>query len=150
MFIAHIMMILPMAPASLINVCGGFIFVQIFQKVGETFTMSLTITMLLLLGSHFTGSCLQWILGRWPLVQGWLNRTCPVLVLATLDASLKGQSCFKVGLLGSIAPDTVNGFAQGRSNLPFCTQFWAEWSALPNAVCTILIGAALSAPKLLT
>jgi len=149
MVIAHLMMIAPFAPASLIDVCGGFIFVQIFQKVGWTFTVALLMTLGLLCASHFTGSCLQWYLGRIPLVQGWLNRTCPVVVLATLDASLKNQGWFRVGLIGSIAPDTINGFAQGRSNLPFWTQFISEWSAIPNAICTILIGAALSEESLL-
>jgi len=149
MIIAHLMMIAPFAPASLIDVCGGFIFVQIFQKVGASFIVALLATLGLLCASHFTGSCLQWYLGKIPLVQGWLNRTCPVVVLATLDALLKGQGWFRVGLIGSIAPDTINGFAQGRSNLDFCTQFWSEWSAIPNAICTILIGAALSEENLL-
>merc|ERR550539_2036095 len=50
---------------TLLHICEEFIFVHIFQLVGQTFLLLFTFTILLLLAFHFKGSCLQWFLLQW-------------------------------------------------------------------------------------
>jgi len=148
LIIAHFMMVNPAAGASMIDMCGGFIFVPIFMDAWKMgFGSALVLTQAILLLSHFTGSSLQWWLGKKPKVQAWLNRITPVIVLAVLDSTLREANWFQVGLIGGVFPDTINGFNQGRINMEFWTQFWSEWSALPNAAVMILNGAVLSQPN---
>merc|ERR1719193_1337257 len=75
LIIAHLMMINPAAGASMIDAVGGFIFVPIFMNSWDmNFSGALAVAQVILLASHFTGSTLQWMLGRIPNVQAWLNR----------------------------------------------------------------------------
>jgi len=148
LIIAHFMMVNPAAGASMIDMCGGFIFVPIFMDAWNMgFGSALVLAQAILLFSHFTGSSLQWWLGKKPKVQAWLNRITPVIVLAVLDSTLREANWFQVGLIGGVFPDTINGFNQGRINMEFWTQFLSEWSALPNAAVMILNGAVLSQPN---
>ena len=43
----------------------------------------------LLKGLHFSGSCAQWVMGSWPSVRLWLNKSAPVLLLTASDSVYK-------------------------------------------------------------
>lgn len=142
---AHLLMINPFVGASMIDIAGGFLLTQIAMSAGASFIQALMINMAVLIAMHFTGSCLQYLIGKVQTVQAWLNRTAPSVLLAASDSVYKSANCFRVGLIGGAFPDTVNGLNQGRMGMAFWTQFWSEWSAIPNAVCLILFGCLIGA-----
>jgi len=138
-------MITPLAPGSAVDAVGGYILGILFTTTysmgfGLAWFWSFFVVVIL----HFAGSCAQWIIGRLQCAQGWMNRVAPVMLLAASDSTLQNAGCIKVGIVGQVFMDTMNGLNQGRMNMPFCTQFWSEWSSIPSAVALVTLGACLS------
>ena len=147
-FIAHIIMITPLAPGSVVDVCAGFLFVSLFvnnegASIEAAFFVSLGITIIL----HFSGSCAQYYVGKIGAVQIWANKTLPPEMLAASDSVLKTANWFKVGVVGQVFMDTANGLNQGRMDMPFCTQFWSEYASIPNAIGLVSLGTILAIPS---
>ena len=78
----------------------------------------------------------------------WGNTNLPVEMLAASDAVLRDANWIKVGLVGYIFLDTANGLNQGRINMPFWTQLFSEWPAIPNALGLVSFGATIAAPAI--
>jgi len=141
--ISHFVMVNPFLSASVIDACGGFILIQVLDKEGVEFHWGLLISLALITVLHFTGSCAQWIIGKHPAVQLWLNKHAPILLLTASDSVYVGAGIFKTGLIGGVFPDTINGLNQGRMGMNCWIQFWSEWSALPNSTALTIGGALL-------
>jgi len=144
--VAFTMLLHPLAPGTGIDVLGGFFFTFVFtNKYNMEFLTLYFITVAILVMLHYTGACIQWILGRMAFIQMWLNSILPTVLLASSDATLVGASWFEVGIIGFFWLDTLNGFNQGRINMSFWTQLLSEWTCLPNAFCFGAFGAAIAA-----
>eukprot|EP01084_Bolivina_argentea_P036954 68313_1 len=146
--IAHMIMITPLAPGSVVDVCAGFLFVSLFvnnenASVEAAYFVSLLLTILL----HFSGSCAQYYVGKISSVQIWANKTLPPEMLAASDSVLKTANWFKVGIVGQVFMDTANGLNQGRMDMKFCTQFWSEYASIPNAIGLVSLGTILAIPS---
>jgi len=143
--LSMIVMLTPLAPGNVVDVCGGFVIVQILmQQEKLSFWDSWMIAMVAVCIIHFTGACAQWYIGMQPCVQAWGNATLPVAMLAASDAVLKEADCFRVGLIGYVFMDTANGLNQGRINMEFWTQLLSEWACIPNAIPLVSLGAAVA------
>lgn len=143
--LSMIVMLTPMAPGNIVDVCGGFVIVQILiqeEKLGFWTAWAVAIAAVCVL--HFAGACAQWYIGKQPCVQSWGNVTLPVPMLAASDAVLKEADCFRVGLIGYVFMDTANGLNQGRINMEFWTQLLSEWTCLPNAIPLVSLGATVA------
>lgn len=140
------LMITPLAPGSAVDMCGGYVLVNLF-KDDYVFLEAIAISFAIIVVLHFIGSCAQWFLGQLNCSQGWLNRELPPMMLAASDSTLQGAGCIKVGIVGQVFMDTANGLNQGRMNMPFCTQFWSEWSSIPCAASLVTLGACLGSPE---
>ena len=146
--IAHVIMITPLAPGSVVDVCAGFLMVSLFVEnngftVFQAWASAFGITIIL----HFSGSCAQYYCGKIRAVQIWGNRTLPPEMLAASDSVLKHANFFQVGIVGQVFMDTANGLNQGRMNMKFCTQFWSEWASIPSAFSLVSLGAVLAIPS---
>jgi len=141
------LMITPLAPGSVVDICGGYVMVNLFMIENDwSFGGAWLLAFIIMVVLHFIGSCLQWFIGRMDCAQGWMNQTFPPMMLAASESTLQEAGCVKVGIVGQVFMDTANGMNQGRMNMKFCTQFWSEWSSLPNAVSLVTLGACLSTP----
>jgi len=143
MLLSHLVMVNPFLSASVLDACGGYILTQCLMTAGWTFVESILLIICVITGLHFSGSCAQWVMGSWPSVRLWLNKSAPVLLLTASDSVYKGAGIWKAGLVGGIFPDTINGLNQGRMGMNCWVQFWSEWSALPNATALTVAGALL-------
>jgi len=143
--ISMIVMLTPLAPGNVVDVCGGFVIVQILmQQEHLTFWEAWVVAIFAVCFLHFNGACAQWFIGKQPCVQAWANASLPVAMLAASDAVLKEASFFKVGLIGYIFMDTANGLNQGRINMEFWTQLLSEWTCFPNAIPLVSLGATVA------
>lgn len=143
--LSMIVMLTPLAPGNVVDVCGGFVVVQILMQQEElSFWHSWAIAIIAVCNIHFIGACAQWYIGKQPCVQAWCNATLPVAMLAASDAVLKEAGCFRVGLIGYVFMDTANGLNQGRINMAFWTQLLSEWACIPNAIPLVSLGAAVA------
>jgi len=145
---AMVIMLAPPAPGNIIDVFGGYLIVVVLimnDDDGDTwdFWTALPVAIVTIVVLHYTGACFQWIIGRRPFAQQWMNRTFPIEMLATSDAVLGDANWFKVGLVGFVFLDTANGLNQGRIEMEFWTQLWSEWGAWPNGICLVTFGATL-------
>mmetsp|Transcript_65525 Transcript_65525/g.104358 ORF Transcript_65525/g.104358 Transcript_65525/m.104358 type:complete len:765 (-) Transcript_65525:153-2447(-) len=146
--IAHIIMITPLAPGSVVDVCAGFLFVSLFvNNEGLSIEAAYFISLALTITLHFSGSCAQYYVGKIGPVQIWANKTLPAEMLAASDSVLKTANWFKVGVVGQVFMDTANGLNQGRMNMQFCTQFWSEYASIPNAIGLVSLGTILAIPS---
>lgn len=138
-------MLTPLAPGNIVDVCGGFVIVQIliFQE-RLSFWESWVIAYFSICVLHFVGACAQWCIGKQPCIQAWGNSTLPVPMLAASDAVLKEANFFRVGLIGYIFMDTANGLNQGRINMEFWTQLLSEWVCFLNALPLVSLGATVA------
>jgi len=146
---ALLIMITPLAPGSAVDMVGGYLLIYLFhvsKQFDYNFIEGWALALAYVVFLHFMGSCAQWFVGRMSCAQGWLNRSLPPMLLAASDSTLKTAGCFKVGVVGQVFMDTANGLNQGRMNMAFCTQFWSEWSSLPNALSLVTLGALLGSP----
>jgi len=144
---SFVIMLAPPAPGNIIDVFGGFLFVTVLiRNDSETWNFwTATILAIISIGLlHYTGACLQWLIGKRPFAQQWMNRTFPIEMLATSDAVLGEANWFKVGLVGFVFLDTANGLNQGRIEMEFWTQLLSEWGAWPNGLCLTTFGATLA------
>jgi len=143
--LSMIVLLTPLAPGNVVDVCGGFVVVQILmQQEKLSFWDSWAIAIAAVCMIHFVGACSQWYIGKQPCVQAWGNATLPVAMLAASDAVLKEADCFRVGLIGYVFMDTANGLNQGRINMEFWTQLLSEWACIPNAIPLVSLGAAVA------
>jgi len=143
--LSMIVMLTPLAPGNIVDVCGGFVMVQILIEQEEmSFWESSAIAYVFVCALHFSGACAQWFIGKQPCVQAWGNSTLPVPMLAASDAVLKKAGFFRVGLIGYIFMDTANGLNQGRINMEFWTQLLSEWTCFPNAFPLVALGATVA------
>merc|ERR1719397_438690 len=141
--LSMIVMLTPLAPGNIVDVCGGFVIIQILKKsIG--FWGAWTIAYFSVCVLHFSGACAQWFIGKQPCVQAWGNATLPIPMLAASDAVLKDANFFRVGLIGYIFMDTANGLNQGRINMEFWTQLLSEWTCFPNALPLVSLGASVA------
>lgn len=141
--LSMIVMLTPLAPGNIVDVCGGFVILQILQKsIG--FWGAWIIAYFSVCVLHFSGACAQWFIGKQPCVQAWGNSTLPIPMLAASDAVLKEANCFRVGLIGYVFMDTANGLNQGRINMEFWTQLLSEWTCFLNALPLVSLGAAVA------
>merc|ERR1719285_1423700 len=140
-----IVMLTPLAPGNIVDVCGGFVLVQIlFYEEGLSFWEASAIAYFSICFLHFVGACAQWFIGKQACIQAWGNSTLPVPMLAASDAVLKEANFFRVGLIGYIFMDTANGLNQGRINMEFWTQLLSEWTCFPNAIPLVSLGATVA------
>lgn len=140
-------MLAPPAPGNIIDVFGGFLFVTVLiRNDSDTWNFwTATILAIISIGLlHYTGACLQWLIGKRPFAQQWMNRAFPIEMLATSDAVLGEAGWFKVGLVGFVFLDTANGLNQGRIEMEFWTQLLSEWGAWPNGLSLTTFGATLA------
>jgi len=143
--ISMVVLLTPLAPGNIVDVCGGFVIVQILrEQEGLGFWTTWAIALAAVCIIHFCGACAQWYIGMQPCVQAWGNRTLPVPMLAASDAVLKEADCFRVGLIGYVFMDTANGLNQGRINMAFWTQLLSEWACIPNAIPLVSLGATVA------
>jgi len=111
---------------------------------GLPFISALLIACAFVVVLHFTGSCLQYFIGKLRWVQEWANFALPPDMLAASDSVLLTAGCFKVGVVGQVFMDTANGLNQGRMNMAFCTQFWSEYASIPTGLCWVATGAVVA------
>jgi len=143
--LSMIVMLTPLAPGNIVDVCGGFVMVQILkEQLHFGFWESWAIATAAVCALHFSGACAQWFIGKQPCVQAWANASLPVPMLAASDAVLKEADCFRVGLIGYVFMDTANGLNQGRINMEFWTQLLSEWTCVPNALPLVSLGATVA------
>jgi len=143
--LSMIVMLTPLAPGNIVDVCGGFVVVQILkEKEHFSFWEASAIAYFSVCILHFTGACAQWGIGKQACIQAWGNSTLPVPMLAASDAVLKEANFFRVGLIGYIFMDTANGLNQGRINMEFWTQLLSEWTCFPNALPLVSLGATVA------
>merc|ERR1719285_511671 len=109
-----------------------------------SFFSATAVSIMMVVALHYTGACFQWMIGRVPFAQQWMNRSFPIEMLATSDAVLGDANWFKVGLVGFVFLDTANGLNQGRIEMEFWTQLLSEWGAFPNGMCLVTFGATLA------
>jgi len=143
--VSMIVMLTPLAPGNIVDVCGGFVMIQILmqqERVG--FYVSWLIAYFSICILHFCGACAQWFIGTQPCVQAWGNASLPIPMLAASDAVLKEANWFRVGLIGCVFMDTANGLNQGRINMEFWTQLFSEWVCFPNAIPLVSLGATVA------
>eukprot|EP00495_Collosphaeridae_sp_1-RS-2012_P008976 TRINITY_DN901_c0_g1_i4.p1 TRINITY_DN901_c0_g1~~TRINITY_DN901_c0_g1_i4.p1 ORF type:complete len:559 (-),score=18.79 TRINITY_DN901_c0_g1_i4:211-1794(-) len=143
--VSLVVMLTPLAPGNIVDVCGGFVMIQILmgqERLG--FYVSWLIAYFSICILHFCGACAQWKIGMQPCVQAWGNASLPIPMLAASDAVLKEANWFRVGLIGSVFMDTANGLNQGRINMEFWTQLFSEWVCFPNAIPLVSIGATVA------
>jgi len=134
-------MLTPLAPGNIVDVCGGFVMIQILMKQERVgFYVSWLIAYFSICIWHVCGACAQWFVGMQPCVQAWGNASLPIPMLAASDAVLKEANWFRVGLIGSVFMDTANGLNQGRINMEFWTQLFSEWVCFPNAIPLVSVG----------
>jgi len=144
---AMIIMLAPPAPGNIIDVFGGFLIVMVLIKDNSeqwSFFSATAVALITVVALHYTGACFQWMIGKLPFAQQWMNRTFPIEMLATSDAVLGDANWFKVGLVGFVFLDTANGLNQGRIEMEFWTQLLSEWGAFPNGLCLVTFGATLA------
>eukprot|EP01083_Nonionella_stella_P101673 288431_1 len=150
--VSMIIMLTPLAPGSIVDACGGFVFIQLLSDPNQgpnyNFFISWGIAIVAVCVLHFTGACTQWWLGTWPCIQIWANKTLPIEMLAASDAVLRDAGVVKVGLVGYIFMDTANGLNQGRINMDFWIQLFSEWTSIPNALGLVSLGATIAAQAL--
>lgn len=143
--VSMIVMLTPLAPGNIVDVCGGFVMVQILmQEERLGFYVSWLIAYFAICFLHFGGACTQWYIGMQPCVQAWGNKSLPIPMLAASDAVLKEANWFRVGLIGTVFMDTANGLNQGRINMEFWTQLFSEWVCFPNAIPLVSVGATVA------
>jgi len=134
-------MLTPLAPGNIVDVCGGFVMIQILMKQERLgFYVSWLIAYFAICILHVCGACAQWFIGKQPCVQAWGNASLPIPMLAASDAVLKEANWFRVGLIGCVFMDTANGLNQGRINMEFWTQLFSEWVCFPNAIPLVSVG----------
>jgi len=139
----------PLAPGSIVDACGGFVFIQIYHVLlKKSFFESWLIGIVCCCILHWIGACCQWWIGTWPCVQISLNNTLPIGMLAASDAVLRTAGWFQVGAIGYVFMDTANGLNQGRINMEFWTQLFSEWACVPAALSLVTLGATIAAPDL--
>ena len=93
--IAHIIMITPLAPGSVVDMCAGFLFVSLFvNNEGASIEAAYFVSLILTICLHFSGSCAQYYVGKMSSVQIWANKTLPPEMLAASDSVLKTASKF--------------------------------------------------------
>jgi len=144
---AMIIMLAPPAPGNIIDFFGGYLIVWVLLTDDPehwTFLSANALAVILVVVLHYTGACFQWMIGRRPFAQQWMNRTFPIEMLATSDAVLGDANWFKVGLVGFVFLDTANGLNQGRIEMEFWTQLFSEWGAFPNGLCLVTFGATIA------
>merc|ERR1719289_369575 len=144
---AMIIMLAPPAPGNIIDFFGGYLIVWVLLTDDPehwTFLSANALAVILVVVLHYTGACFQWMIGRLPFAQQWMNRTFPIEMLATSDAVLGDANWFKVGLVGFVFLDTANGLNQGRIEMEFWTQLFSEWGAWPNGLSLTTFGATLA------
>ena len=150
--VSMIIMLTPLAPGSIVDACGGFVFIQLLSDPTNgpnySFFVSWGIAIVAVCILHFIGACMQWWMGTWPCIQIWANKTLPIEMLAASDAVLRDAGVLKVGLVGYIFMDTANGLNQGRINMDFWIQLFSEWTSIPNALGLVSLGAAIAARAL--
>jgi len=142
-----VIMLAPPAPGNVIDVFGGFLIVTVLIRNDSETWSFLTATALAIVSIallHYTGACIQWMIGRKAFAQQWMNRSFPIEMLATSDAVLGDANWFKVGLVGFVFLDTANGLNQGRIEMDFWTQLLSEWGAWPNGLSLVTFGATLA------
>lgn len=125
--LSMIILLTPMVPGNIADVCGGFVIVQILtqeKKLGFWTAWTIAVAAVCIL--HFAGACAHWYIGKQPCVQCWGNMKIPVPMLAVSDAILKEAHCFRVGIIGYVFMDTANGLNQGRMNMDFRTLLLSE------------------------
>ena len=66
---------------------GGFVLIQCRGPL--SFVEASVIICALVVFLHFSGSCLQWVIGRLKPIQRWLNYNTPVLLLTASDSVYK-------------------------------------------------------------
>jgi len=142
--LSMIVMLTPLAPGNIVDVCGGFVIVQILIRQGLVFEEAWLVAWLTVVALHYTGACAQWFIGMQPCVQAWGNATLPVPMLAASDAVLKHANFFRVGLIGYVFMDTANGLNQGRINMKFWTQLLSEWPCFLNGIPLVSLGATVA------
>jgi len=145
--VSMLIMLTPLAPGSIVDACGGFVFVQLLAEKHDFF-IAWGVALGAVCVLHFVGACVQWWMGTWPCIQGWANKSLPIEMLAASDAVLRDAGVIKVGLVGYIFMDTANGLNQGRINMAFWTQLLSEWTSIPNALGLVSLGATIAAQAL--
>jgi len=142
-----VIMLAPPAPGNIIDVFGGFLIVMVLIRNDSefwSFFSATALSIIMVVALHYTGACFQWMIGRLPFAQQWMNRSFPIEMLATSDAVLGDANWFKVGLVGFVFLDTANGLNQGRIEMEFWTQLFSEWGAFPNGLALVSFGATLA------
>jgi len=144
---AMVIMLAPPAPGNIIDVFGGFLIVIVLVRDNSevwSFFSATAVAFVMVVALHYTGACFQWMIGKLPFAQQWMNRALPIEMLATSDAVLGDANWFKVGLVGFVFLDTANGLNQGRIEMEFWTQLLSEWGAFPNGLSLVSFGATLA------
>jgi len=143
-----IAMLIMLTPAGIIiDVFGGYFILSVLIEDSESLTWTLWrralfIAIISIVALHYIGSSVQYIIGKQPFAQQWMNRTFAIEMLASSDAILGDTNWFKLGLVGFTIP--ANGFNQGRVQMEFWTQFWSEWHAWPTCIFFVAFGAILA------
>jgi len=143
--LSMVIMLTPLAPGSIVDVCGGFVMIQILmQQERLGFFISCLIAYFSVCILHLCGASAQGFIGMQPCVQAWGNASLPIPMLAASDAVLKDANWFRVGLIGSVFMDTATGLNQGRINMSFWTGFFSEWVCFLNAIPLVSVGATVA------
>merc|ERR1719193_1031243 len=143
--LSMVIMLTPLAPGSIVDVCGGFVMIQILmQQERLGFFISWLIAYFSVCILHLCGASAQGFIGMQPCVQAWGNVSLPIPVLTASDAVLKDANWFRVGLIGSVFMDTATGLNQGRINMGFWTGFFSEWVCFFNAIPLVSVGATVA------
>jgi len=68
--LSMIIMLTPLAPGNIVDVCGGFVVVQILMQEEDLgFWEAWGIALAAVCTLHFSGACMQWYIGMQPCVQ---------------------------------------------------------------------------------
>jgi len=137
-------MLILLTPAGIIiDVFGGYFIISINEfTTWRGWQRAILVAFLGIVALHYIGSCFQYLIGKQPFAQHWMNRTFAIEMLATSDAVLGDAHWFKVGLVGFTIP--AIGFNLGRMHTEFWTQFWSEWHTWPTSFCLVMFGGILA------
>jgi len=142
-FLSIAMLILLTPAGIIIDVFGGYFIISTHEfSTWRDWRRALIFSFVGIVALHYIGSCFQYLIGKQPFAQWWMNRTFAIEMLASSDAVLGDANWFKVGLVGFTIP--ANGFNQGRMQMEFWTQFWSEWHIWPTCFCLVMFGGILA------
>jgi len=142
-FLSMAMLIMLTPAGIIIDVFGGYFIISIIEfSTWRGWRRALLSAIIGIVFLHYIGSCFQYLIGKQPFAQHWMNRTFAIEMLASSDAVLGDANWFKVGLVGFTIP--AIGFNLGRMQTEFWTQFWSEWHTWPTCFCLVMFGGILA------